>query len=95
MRPKGSSGSKVSVERDQRLSGAGKSRHSWYHVVQRADVRKLCFAAVEAVELAQASYDRSWPLPEVRRSAAYGGAADGFTHRSTAEIDPKHAFSIG
>jgi hypothetical protein len=29
-----------------------------------------------------------WPLPEVRRSAAYGGAADGFTHRSTAEIDP-------
>jgi hypothetical protein len=27
-----------------------------------------------------------WPLPEVRRSAAYGGAADGFTHRSTAEL---------
>ena len=31
---------------------------------------------------------RPGPLPEVRRSAACGGAADGFTHRSTAEIDP-------
>ena len=30
-----------------------------------------------------------WPLPEVRRSAAYGGKADGFERRATAPFDPE------
>ena len=36
---------------------------------------------------------RIWPLPEVRRSAAYGGTADGFGRRATAPYDPEQTFS--
>ena len=34
-----------------------------------------------------------WPLPEVRRSAAYGGTADGFERRATAQFDPDRRFA--
>ena len=67
MRCQVGSGSEVSFERDQRLSGVGESRHDWRQIVQIADVRNSAFRQFAHAKVGKGKLDYKLASPDIAR----------------------------